>query len=77
MGIEDNHVIFEKLMPRQVEVFTWVGEGKTSGEIVGELGITEKTVQNHRDNIVHILDLEGYNYCTILPSRCAFNITGG
>jgi DNA-binding NarL/FixJ family response regulator len=31
MGIEDKQAIFEKLTPRQVEVFNLVGEGKTSG----------------------------------------------
>jgi DNA-binding CsgD family transcriptional regulator len=77
MGIEDIHGIFEELTPRQVEIFTLVGEGKTSGEIAGELGISESTVQNHRDNIVHILDLEGYNSLYHLAIEVRFQRNGG
>jgi DNA-binding CsgD family transcriptional regulator len=78
MDIEDKHVIFEKLTPRQVGVFGLVGAGKTSGEIAVELGIAESTVQNHRDNIVHILDLEGYNSLYHLAVQVHFRHgTGG
>jgi DNA-binding CsgD family transcriptional regulator len=59
MGIEDIHAIFEKLSPRQVEVFVLLGKGKSSGEIAGELGISEKSVYNVRYRICQRLDLEG------------------
>jgi len=41
-----------QLSPREREVLDLVISGKTSGEIAGELGISEKTVHVHRNHIM-------------------------
>lgn len=38
------------LSPREIEVLTWVAQGKTSEEIAVILGLTKRTVDFHTDN---------------------------
>ncbi|MFO7631033.1 MAG: response regulator transcription factor [Caldilinea sp.] len=45
------------LTPREVEVLTLIAEGHTSREIADELVISAKTVDRHRENIMHKLDI--------------------
>ena len=47
----------ENLTPREVEVLRLVGQGKTSKEIAAILGITMKTADTHRTNLMHKLDM--------------------
>lgn len=46
-----------RLTPREVEVLRHVVVGLTSREIAASLGIREKTVQNHRANLMEKLEL--------------------
>ena len=45
------------LSPREEEVIALVAEGHTSREIADKLDISQKTVDNHRQNIMEKLDL--------------------
>jgi DNA-binding NarL/FixJ family response regulator len=47
----------ERITPRETEVLRHVVEGRTSREIAAILGIREKTVQNHRANLMEKLDI--------------------
>ena len=42
----------QKLSPRQLEVLRLVAEGQTTREIAGRLGISDKTVETHRGEIM-------------------------
>ncbi len=47
----------EPLTPREREVLTMIAEGKTNREIAEALVISIKTVDRHRENIMHKLNL--------------------
>ncbi len=46
-----------ELTPRELEVLQLVAEGKTNKETAGELGISIKTVEKHREHLATKLDL--------------------
>jgi two-component system response regulator NreC len=48
---------YDKLTPRQREVLTLIAEGLTNVEIGDRLGISDKTVARHRENIMARLNL--------------------
>jgi two-component system, NarL family, response regulator NreC len=48
---------YETLTPREMEVLRLVGEGKTTKEIAAILGVSVKTADTHRMNVMHKLDL--------------------
>jgi two-component system, NarL family, response regulator NreC len=45
------------LTPREMEVLRLVGEGKTTKEVASLLGVSVKTADTHRMNMMHKLDL--------------------
>jgi DNA-binding NarL/FixJ family response regulator len=45
------------LTPREREVLTMIAEGNTNQEIATALGLSKKTVESHRSNIMRKLDL--------------------
>jgi two-component system response regulator NreC len=47
----------EELTPREREVLTYIAEGYTNQEIANALVISVKTVDRHRENIMHKLNL--------------------
>ena len=47
---------YGRLTPREREVFHMVVEGRTSKEIAAKLGISTKTAENHRANVLDKLD---------------------
>jgi len=49
--------IKEELTPREREVLTYIAEGYTNREIAEALVISVKTVDRHRENIMHKLNL--------------------
>lgn len=49
------------LTPRQHEVLEAVAEGKTNAQIAGELGVSIKTIKNHRYRMCQQLGLSGSN----------------
>ena len=51
----------ETLTRAEREVLALVADGKTSNDIASELGISPKTVENHRSHICHKLGLTGTN----------------
>jgi two-component system, NarL family, response regulator NreC len=48
---------YETLTIREKEVLHLAAEGKTSVEIAGRLGISTRTAETHRSNLMHKLDL--------------------
>ena len=48
---------FERLTPRQREVLQLVAEGNSTKEIAQRLGITVKTVETYRSQLMEILDI--------------------
>lgn len=53
--------LLKKLTPTEVEILKLLSQNKTSAQIAGELFVSFRTVQNHRNNISHKLGLSGYN----------------
>lgn len=47
----------DELTPREQEVLTWIAEGMTNAAIGEQLEISVKTVDRHRENIMHKLNL--------------------
>lgn len=47
----------EQLTQREREIVQLIAEGKSSKEIAGTLGVSEKTVESHRSNILRRLNL--------------------
>ena len=45
------------LSSREVEVLQLIAEGKANKQIAAELGISVKTVEKHRDHLMHKLDI--------------------
>jgi two-component system NarL family response regulator len=58
------------LAPREREVLRQVAQGKSSQDIAGELGIALGTVEVHRRNIMHKLDLHNVVDLTRYALRC-------
>jgi DNA-binding NarL/FixJ family response regulator len=48
---------FERLTPRQREVLQLVAEGNSTKEIAARLGVTPKTVETYRGQLMEILDI--------------------
>ncbi|MCM3901988.1 MAG: response regulator transcription factor [Pyrinomonadaceae bacterium] len=48
---------YETLTSREKEVLHLAAEGHTSAEIAGRLGISARTAETHRSNLMHKLDL--------------------
>jgi two-component system, NarL family, response regulator NreC len=48
---------YETLTTREKEVFHLAAEGNTSSEIAERLGISSRTAETHRSNLMHKLDL--------------------
>ena len=61
----------EKLTPAERTVLAGVADFKTSKEIANELGISYRTVQNHRANICDKLDLHGVHQLTAFAREYA------
>jgi DNA-binding NarL/FixJ family response regulator len=57
LGRPDREGRLELLTPREREVLSLMGEGRTNSAIAGELVITERAVEKHVSNIFWKLDL--------------------
>jgi len=57
LGQEKDSPSVEELTPREQEVLTYIAEGYTNREIAEALIISVKTVDRHRENIMHKLNL--------------------
>jgi two-component system, NarL family, response regulator NreC len=56
-SIDDSEDDYERLTPREKQVFTLLAEGKTSREISKYLTISLKTAMTHRTNLMEKLNL--------------------
>jgi DNA-binding NarL/FixJ family response regulator len=59
-----------RLTPREREVFQWIAEGNINKEVADRLGISIKTVEKHRQNVMHKLGLHDTSSLT----RYAFSL---
>lgn len=48
---------FEDLTPREGQVLRLIAEGKTTKEVAAILGVSVKTAETHRTNLMHKLDI--------------------
>lgn len=48
---------YELLTPREQEILQLTAEGNTSSQIAERLSISPRTVEKHRSNLMHKLDL--------------------
>jgi len=55
-----------RLSPREAEVLMWTACGKTSGEIVELMPITEETIRSHIKNICHKLNAANKTHATAI-----------
>jgi two-component system, NarL family, response regulator NreC len=55
--LDKSKTSYETLTPREVEVLRLVAEGKTTKEIASVLGVSVKTADTHRMNLMHKLDM--------------------
>lgn len=51
------HDSYDGLTEREQEILTYIAEDATNGEIANTLNISVKTVERHRENIMHKLNL--------------------
>src|SRR5205085_8387401 len=58
VGLAASHPALSHLTPRQQEIVQLIGDGKTSAEIAGILGLSERTVGYHRTNIRRVLGID-------------------
>ena len=54
----------ERLTDREIEVFQMIGEGLTTRQIAGKLGLSPKTVDAHRERIKQRLELKNVTELT-------------
>ena len=54
---DDESSALSELTPREIEVTKLIADGLTNQEIGDHLGISVKTVDRHRENIMHKLDV--------------------
>ncbi len=56
--VDDHELLRPRLTPREREIAQLLAEGKTNWCIATILGISAKTVETHRGNVMHKLGLE-------------------
>jgi DNA-binding NarL/FixJ family response regulator len=54
---DDDHGVYSTLSHREREVLQLMAEGRTTRQIAGELGVSAKTIETHRKNIMAKLNL--------------------
>jgi DNA-binding NarL/FixJ family response regulator len=58
---DENYELINQLTSTERKILKLLAENKTSLQIAEELFISHRTVQNHRNNIAHKLNLNGHN----------------
>lgn len=76
-AVDGNGSVFSMLGAREREVLQLVAEGRTSAEVAREMHISVKTVETHRRNICHKLDLRGTAELTKYAIREGLTSLGG
>ncbi|MDX8390629.1 MAG: response regulator transcription factor [Mariprofundaceae bacterium] len=56
-GLTDGTNLFQRLSPREFEVFTKLAEGYSTGTIADQLGLSIKTINNHQYSIHQKLNI--------------------
>ena len=65
-GVESSYRSWETLTSRELEVLKMIAEGSRNKEIACRLGISDKTVDRHRTNLMNKLDLHNVTSLTAL-----------
>lgn len=60
---------FEMLTPRQREVAVMLANGRRNKEVAASLGMSERTVEVHRANILRTLGVNGTAQLAVLVCR--------
>jgi RNA polymerase sigma factor (sigma-70 family) len=65
----ESHHTASRLTPREREIIQLVAEGRTSKEIASRLGLSPKTVEAHRANIMNKLNLHSTSQLVLYAVR--------
>ncbi len=68
--------LFDKLTPREREVFGLVVRGKMNKQIAHDLGTTERTIKAHRHRVMEKLQVRSLAELVNLATRLKMNHTG-
>jgi len=68
--------IFKTLTRREVEVLSLIVEGKTSPKIADRLGVSSRTVEMHRANLLHKLGVKTTAELVALAVHRGFRVSG-
>jgi DNA-binding CsgD family transcriptional regulator len=69
MGNLNDKEKYDKLSIRQQQVLGFIAIGKSSKEISVILGTTTKTIDSHRNNLIHRLDVHKSSELTLFAVR--------
>ncbi|MBS1852875.1 MAG: response regulator transcription factor [Acidobacteria bacterium] len=67
--VQTGHPTHNRLTPRELEIVQYVVEGKTSKEISALLGISLKTAETHRSNIMRKLNFHSVSQLVMYAVR--------
>ena len=68
--------IFKTLTRREVEVLSLIVEGLTSPKIADRLGVSSRTVEMHRSNLLHKLEVQTTAELVALAVRRGYRVPG-
>lgn len=72
-----NLTSLDVLSARELEVLALLGQGLSAGEVAGKLGLSEKTVENHRASIYTKLDISDRASMIAVARRAGLSLADG
>ena len=60
-GPDDSVIAGTSLTPREAEIIQLLAKGKSNKEAAAVLGISTRTVESHRDHIMHKMEFESFS----------------
>ena len=71
-----------QLTARETELFHLLGRGLSNKQVAGEMGISMRTVQIHRQSMMEKVNAEtpvhvGVRYAKMFPDRCGIDLVTG
>jgi DNA-binding NarL/FixJ family response regulator len=60
-GTDDSPIAGTPLTPREVEIVQLLAEGKSNKETAAALGVSTRTIESHRNHIMHKMNFESFS----------------
>jgi DNA-binding NarL/FixJ family response regulator len=60
-GSDDSVIAGTSLTPREAEIIQLLAQGKSNKEAAGVLGVSTRTVESHRNHIMHKMEFESFS----------------